>query len=126
MSEPLIVVIVILFSLLIVGSPVIFAIGGAGLAYFIVKPGMWPMLSIYAHKFFTGMDVFVFLCIPLFLIAGEVMGAIGMTERMVRFSQLIVGRFKGGLAYVNVLASMLFGGVSGSALLTSQHLVLRW
>ncbi len=44
------------------------------------------------------------------------MGAIGMTERMVRFSQLIVGRFKGGLAYVNVLASMLFGGVSGSAL----------
>lgn len=116
MSASLIVVVMILFSLLLVGSPVIFAIGSAGLVYFIVKPGMWSLVPIYAHKFFTGMDVFIWLCIPLFVIAGEVMASIGMTDKLVRFAQLIVGRFRGGLAYVNVLDSMFFGGVSGSAL----------
>jgi tripartite ATP-independent transporter DctM subunit len=116
MIEPLIVVIAILFILLLVGSPVIFAIGSAGLAYFIVKPGMWSLVPVYAHKFFTGMDEFIWLCIPLFVIAGEVMSAVGMTEKLVKFAQLLVGRFKGGLAYVNVVDSMLFGGVSGSAL----------
>ena len=116
MSYTLIFVIIILFSLLLVGSPVIFAIGSAGLAYFIIKPGMWSMVPIYAHKFFTGMDVFIWLCIPLFIIAGEVMGRIGMTDKIVKFAQLLVGRFKGGLAYVNVVDSMFFGGVSGSAL----------
>jgi tripartite ATP-independent transporter DctM subunit len=116
MSGALIVVIVVLFSLLLVGAPVIFAIGSAALAYFIIKPGMWSLISVYAHNFFTGMDIFVFLCIPLFLIAGEIMGTIGMTESLMKFAQLIVGRFRGGLAYVNVLGSMFFGGVSGSAL----------
>lgn len=116
MDYALIIVVILLFSLLLVGSPVIFAIGSAGLAYFIIKPGMWPMVPIYAHKFFTGMDVFIWLCIPLFVVAGEVMASIGMTDRLVKFAQLLVGRFKGGLAYVNVLDSMFFGGVSGSAL----------
>ena len=116
MIEPLVIVIGILLLLLIVGSPVIFAIGAAGLSYFIVKPGMWSLVPVYAHKFFTGMDEFVWLCIPLFIIAGDIMSSIGMTERLVRFAQLLVGRFKGGLAFVNVVGSMLFGGVSGSAL----------
>lgn len=116
MDYSLIIVVTILFSLLLVGSPVIFAIGSAGLAYFIVKPDMWLMVPIYAHKFFTGMDVFIWLCIPLFILAGEVMGTIGMTDRLVKLAQLLVGRFKGGLAYVNVVGSMFFGGVSGSAM----------
>lgn len=116
MGEPLLIVILTLFFFLLVGSPVIFAIGSAGLIYFIVKPGMWSNIHIFTHKFFTGMDSFVFLCIPLFIIAGEVMGKIEMTDRLVKFAQLIVGRFRGGLAYVNVLDSMIFGGVSGSAL----------
>jgi tripartite ATP-independent transporter DctM subunit len=116
MTGSLIIVIAILFCLLLVGSPVIFAIGGAGLAYFIIKPGIWALVPVYAHKFFTGMDGFIWLCIPLFIMAGEVMSKIGMTDRLLNFAQLLVGRLKGGLAYVNVLASMLFGGVSGSAL----------
>lgn len=114
--NPLFVVIFTLFFFLLFGSPVIFAIGGAGLAYFIVKPGMWPNVYIFAHKFFTGMDSFVFLCIPLFILAGETMGKTGMTDRLVRFSQLIVGRFRGGLAYATILANMIMGGISGSAL----------
>ncbi len=110
------VVLGLLLTLLIFGSPVIFAVGFAALAYFFVEPGMTSMLSIFAHKFFTGMDVFIWLSIPLFVIAGEIMTAIGMTDRLVNFSRLLVGRMRGGLAYVNVVGSMLFGGVSGSAL----------
>lgn len=116
MDSSLWVVVGLLLVLLLFGSPVIFAIGFAALAYFFVEPGMTAMLSVYAHKFFTGMDVFIWLSIPLFIIAGEIMTAIGMTDRLVNFSRLLVGRMRGGLAYVNVVGSMLFGGVSGSAL----------
>ena len=116
MSTALISIVGLLFVLLMLGSPVIFAIGFAGLAYFFVAPGMDSMLSIFAHKFFTGMDVFIWLSIPLFIIAGEIMTATNMTERLLAFSRLLVGRMRGGLAYVNVVGSMLFGGVSGSAL----------
>lgn len=116
MDQPLLAIVGLLLALMLLGSPVIFAIGFAGLAYFFVKPGMTDMLDIYAHKFFTGMDVFIWLSIPLFIIAGEIMSAIGMTERLVNLSRLLVGRLRGGLAYVNVVGSMMFAGVSGSAL----------
>jgi len=116
MSGSLLIVIGLLLALLLLGSPVIFAIGFAALAYFLVEPGMTAMLSIFAHKFFTGMDVFIWLSIPLFIIAGEIMTATNMTERLLGFSRLLVGRLRGGLAYVNIVGSMLFGGVSGSAL----------
>lgn len=116
MSISLIAIIGILFLLLMLGSPVIFAIGVAGIAYFFVEPNMTSMLSIVVHKFFTGMDVFIWLSIPLFVIAGEIMTATNMTERLLGFSRLLVGRLRGGLAYVNVVGSMLFGGVSGSAM----------
>ncbi|GHC30172.1 membrane protein [Gemmobacter nanjingensis] len=116
MDQPLLAIVGLLLALMLLGSPVIFAIGFAGLAYFCVKPGMTDMLDIYAHKFFTGMDVFIWLSIPLFIIAGEIMSAIGMTERLVNLSRLLVGRLRGGLAYVNVVGSMMFAGVSGSAL----------
>ncbi|MEI4488438.1 TRAP transporter large permease [Frigidibacter sp. MR17.14] len=109
-------VIGIMILLLFMGSPVIFAIGAAGIAYFFIAPDMTSMLSMVVHKFFTGMDVFIWLSIPLFVIAGEIMAATNMTERLLGFSRLLVGRFRGGLAYVNVVGSMLFGGVSGSAM----------
>lgn len=114
--SPLFFVIGLLVVLLLIGSPVIFAVGAAGMSYFVIKPGMIDQLPIFAHKFFTGMDVFIWLSIPLFVFSGEVMGAIGMTDRLVNFSRLLVGWLRGGHAYVNVVGSMMFGGVSGSAL----------
>lgn len=116
MSFALFSMIGLLFVLLLLGSPVIFAIGFAALSYFYIAPGMDMMISIFAHKFYTGMNVFIWLSIPLFIIAGEIMTATNMTERLLSFSRLVVGRLRGGLAYVNVVGSMLFGGVSGSAL----------
>lgn len=116
MENSLFVVIGLMFALLLLGSPVIFAIGFAAVSYFFIEPGMMSLLPIFVHKFFTGMDVFVWLSIPLFIIAGEIMTETNMTERLLEFSRLLVGKLKGGLAYVNVVGSMLFGGVSGSAL----------
>lgn len=114
--SPLFIVVGLLVFLMFIGSPVIFAVGAAAMSYFIVKPGMIDQLPMFAHKFFTGLDVFIWLSIPLFVFSGEVMGAIGMTDRLVNFSRLLVGWLRGGHAYVNVVGSMMFGGVSGSAL----------
>lgn len=116
MSVALIALIVILMSMLIIGAPVVFAIGTAAASYFIIKPGMWGMINVYALKYFNGIDSFVLLCIPLFILAGELMSATGMMTRLVNFVRIFVGGFRGGLAYVNVLASMMFGGISGSGL----------
>lgn len=98
MSLSLLIVIGIVLTLLFFGSRVIFAIGVAGIAYFYIGPGMTSMLFIVVHKFFTGMDVFIWLSIPLFVIAGEVMSATNMTEPLLGFSRLLVGRLRGGLA----------------------------
>ena len=108
--------IIILFVMLLIGAPVILAIGTAGAAYFFIEPGMMSQMLVYPMKFFNNIDSFVFLCIPLFILTGELMSLTGMMNRLVRFCQILVGGLRGGLAYVNVLASMLFAGISGSAL----------
>ena len=108
--------IIILFVMLLIGAPVILAIGTAGAVYFFIEPGMMSQMLMYPMKFFNNIDSFVFLCIPLFILTGELMSMTGMMNRLVRFCQILVGGLKGGLAYVNVLASMLFAGMSGSAL----------
>ena len=113
---PLICVIVLLFALLLIGAPVVMAIGTAALSYFFVKPEMLGNLMMYAHRLFTGMDSFIYLCIPLFMLSGNLMGKTGLMDKVVDFCKLFVGRLRGGVAYVNVMASMLFGGISGSAL----------
>jgi len=112
----LIVAIFLLMFLLIFGAPVVFAVAVAGLSYFVVNPELWEIIAIYPLRLFTGMDSFVFLCIPMFVMAGEVMNCGGLMEDLVHFCQVMVGRFKGGLAHVNVLASMMFGGITGSGL----------
>lgn len=116
MNYALVVVLIVLFGLLLIGSPVVMAIGTAAMSYFIVKPGMTASLMMYAHRLFTGMDSFIYICIPLFMLSGELMGYTGLMDRVVEFCRIFVGRLRGGVAYVNVLASMMFGGISGSAL----------
>lgn len=116
MSLAMIITLVTLIAMLIIGAPVVFAIGTAALSYFLIKPDMLSMLNAYSVKFFNGMDSFVFLCIPMFMLAGELMSQTGMMTRLVKFVRLFVGGLQGGLGYVNVLVSMLFGGVSGSGL----------
>lgn len=116
MSFALIMLLVILFAMLLIGAPVIMAIGTSALSYFIFKPGMLDSLMMYPHRLFTGIDNFIYLCIPLFMLSGDLMGYTGLMDKIVVFCKMFVGRLRGGVAYVNVLASMLFGGISGSAL----------
>ena len=64
---------------------------------------------------YNGMDSFPLMAIPFFMLAGELMNRGGITMRLVEFSQALIGHLRGGLAHVNVLSSMLFAGLSGSA-----------
>jgi tripartite ATP-independent transporter DctM subunit len=73
-----------------------------------------PMMSII-QRTVSGVNSFSLLAIPFFILAGEIMGKGGISRRLVEFSNALVGRVRGGLAQVNVLASMFFGGISGSA-----------
>ena len=72
-------------------------------------------ISIFMQRIFAGMDSFPLMAIPLFIVAGNAMGEGGITERIVKFCNTMVGSFQGGLAQINILASMFFGGISGSA-----------
>ncbi len=100
------------FVLLILGMPVAFALGVAALvgAFYAHLP-----LAAVLLKVSDSVDDFALLAIPFFVLAGALMAEGGMARRLVAFANIFVGFMRGGLAMVNVLASMFFGGVSGSA-----------
>ena len=97
---------------LVVGVPVAVTLGLASVAYLLFE-GI-PLVSV-PQKMYAGMDVFVLLCIPGFILAGNLMNGGGITERIIRFANAMVGWVRGGLGLTNVAASMLFGGISGTA-----------
>ncbi len=94
------------------GVPVAITLGVASLAYLYVA-GI-PFVVI-PQKMYAGIDIFVLLCIPGFILAGNLMNSGGITTRIIRFAQALVGWMRGGLGMTNVASSMLFGGVSGTA-----------
>ncbi|SDD64374.1 TRAP transporter, DctM subunit [Paracoccus isoporae] len=97
---------------LIIGLPVAITLGVSSIAYLLYQ-GM--PLVVVPQKMYAGIDVFVLLCIPGFILAGNLMNSGGITERIIRFAQALVGWIRGGLAQTNVASSMLFGGISGTA-----------
>ncbi|MBQ0001744.1 MAG: TRAP transporter large permease [Clostridiales bacterium] len=99
--------------LLALGVPVAFSLGVSSLIYFLGK-GM--SVYMYAQRFFAGLDSFTLLCIPGFVLCGSLMNQGGITERLIGFVNKIVGHITGGLAIANVGVSMLFAGISGTAL----------
>ena len=96
-----------------VGVPVAFSLAISSLIYFV---GSGMPLTIYTQRFFSGLDSFTLLCIPGFVLAGNLMNFGGITERLIKFCNKLVGHITGGLAIANVVASMLFAGISGTAL----------
>jgi tripartite ATP-independent transporter DctM subunit len=112
---PLPVMIFIFILLLIAGMPVAFVMGFSASLYLLFSPQA-AFLDMAAEKLFGGMDSFILMCIPYFILAGEIMTKGRIADRIVDFANLIVGRWRGGLAHVNVLASMLFAGITGVAL----------
>ena len=99
---------------LMIGLPVFFGLLAApGLLLWL--NGQPRDLALLYRNVYNGMDSFPLMAIPFFMLAGVLMNRGGITSRLVEFSQAIMGHFRGGLAHVNILSSMLFAGLSGSA-----------
>jgi len=98
---------------LLIGVPVAFVLGLTPFVAFISGGEIPYMLA--AQRIFTGMDNPVLMAVPFFILAGNIMSAGGMTRRLVAFCNVLVGSFQGGLAYINVVISMLFAGITGAA-----------
>ncbi|KXF78438.1 C4-dicarboxylate ABC transporter permease [Paramesorhizobium deserti] len=107
-------VLLIFVALILLGMPIGFAIGAAGVAG-LVDMGGERFLAIGPSKIFNGLDIFPFLAMPFFILAGEIMNHIGITARLVQLANVLVGRFRGGLAHTNMLASVFFAGLTGAA-----------
>ena len=105
---------VVFFVLLLVGMPIGFAIGLAGLTG-LLGMGNERFLLTGVSKLFSGLDSFPFLAMPFFILAGEIMNHIGITNQLMRLAHVLVRHFRGGLAQANMVASVLFAGLTGAA-----------
>jgi tripartite ATP-independent transporter DctM subunit len=102
-----------LAALVILGIPIAYALGLSALLYFV-----WhhpELMLVVPQRVFSGMDTELMIALPLFMLMGAMMNQGGLTGRLIDFSMLFVGRLRGGLGMVSVLASMIFGGISGSS-----------
>lgn len=105
---------IILIAGLLIGVPIAFAIL-ASLSYFMAVGEAPYALRILATELFNGLNSYPLLAIPLFVLAGELMNESGITGRIIAFANVLVGRMRAGLAMVNIWASVIFAGLSGSA-----------
>lgn len=100
--------------LLLMGVPIAMTMAMSSLAYLFVYSGPNALLSV-PQKLYQGTDNFVLIAIPFFLLAGELMNATGLSARLIRFLTVLFGHIRGALAYVNVMCSIVFAGMSGTA-----------
>lgn len=101
-----------LIALMLLGVPVAYALGIASAGYMLVEG---TSLAMVAQRMVNGANSFTMLAIPFFFMAGELMNISGVTEKIIIMAKALVGHMKGGLAQVNIVASVFFAGVSGSA-----------
>lgn len=106
---------VIFFTLLLLGVPIGFTIGIAGLAGLYLTSMDVALLTMAPLQYFSGLDMFTLLAMPFFILAGEIMNRTGITGRLVTFANILVGHLRGGLAHANILASVFFAGMTGAA-----------
>lgn len=103
----------VLSVLVLLGMPIAYSLGVSAVLYFLVyQPSLTGILPL---RIFAGADSYAMIGLPLFVLMGLLMNEGGLTKRIIEFGMIFVGRMRGGLALVNVLASMLFGGISGSS-----------
>lgn len=110
----MILIIVTLIIFLVLGMPIAFTLGFPTLLFILFNNPAW--MSVIPQRLFYGMNSFVFLAIPFFIMAGEIMSESKVTDRIINFTDSLIGHVRGGLAHVNVLTSMFFAGISGAAL----------
>jgi tripartite ATP-independent transporter DctM subunit len=105
---------IVLFGALVIGTPIALGVGIASTVGLLLMKGI--PLSLLTQRMYMGVDSFSLLALPLFVMAGDIMYRGQIVRRLVDLANLLVGRLPGGLAQVNILASMLFAGISGSGL----------
>ncbi|MDD5014345.1 MAG: TRAP transporter large permease [Atribacterota bacterium] len=109
--------IVLLVLLLFLGIPVAFSTSITPLIIMIIEKGSFNIdTAIIATKMFSGINKFTILAIPLFLLAGRLMNVGSMTDKIFKFADVLIGHWKGGMGHTNILASVIFSGMTGSAL----------
>lgn len=115
----LVFLIILFLIIMLIGTPVGFAMGALTNISLGILGGDQSMI---AQKLFSGIDTYTYVCILLFILATDLMSVGGITNAIVNFCEKLVGHIKGGLAHVNVLASMVFAGLSGSAIADASGL----
>lgn len=112
----------LLLALFLLGMPVAYSLLVASLFIMLTSTGIqWTALS---QQMINGLNTFTILCVPMFLLAGKIMNACGITKRLFKFARVLVGWLPGGLGHVNVLASFIFAGMSGTAIADASGLGL--
>jgi len=101
-------------ALMIGGVPVAVAMAGASLLYVLISGNVPPFVVV--HRMVSGVDSFPLLAVPFFILAGNLMNNAGITNRIYAYALALVGWFKGGLGHVNVVGSVVFAGMSGTAI----------
>ncbi len=109
------VLVLTFLAMLSIGVPVAWSIGLAAMATMLINIPALPAFTTVAQRMATGLDSFSLLAIPFFILAGNLMNRGGIARRLIDFAKSVVGALPGGLAHVNIIAAMLFGAISGSA-----------
>lgn len=107
--------------LMVIGAPVVFALL-IGPALSLTLDGQPMYVRALLSRLYNGMDSFPLMAVPFFILAGELMNSGGITRAIVRFSETLIGHVRGGLAQINILSSILFAGLSGSAVADTSAL----
>jgi tripartite ATP-independent transporter DctM subunit len=109
------VLIISFILLLVIGVPIAFSIGISAILTMLVGVEAIPAFTTIAQRMATSLDSFPLLAIPFFVFAGQLMNSGGIAKRLINLAKVLVGWIPGGLAFVNIIANMLFGAISGSA-----------
>lgn len=116
----MIILFVALILFILIGVPIGYSLGGAGIIYFLIENPSF-LMSV-PQRVFAGLNSFILIAMPLFMLSGELMNHGGLTKRLINFALLICKPFRGGLGEVNVVASMIFGGITGSSVADTSAL----
>lgn len=106
--------------LLVLGVPIAFSIGLSALLALLLTIDPLAGCTTVAQQMTTGLDSFTLLAIPFFILSGQLMNHGGIARRLIAFARLLIGHIPGGLAFINIIANMLFGAISGSAVASAS------
>src|SRR5260221_7553052 len=105
---------VVFFVALAIGFPIAFSLAGSAWFYMTTQTNLPDFVVL--HMLVNGMDSFPLLAVPFFILAGNLMNSAGITNRIYNFALALVGWMRGGLGHVNVVGSVIFAGISGTAI----------